>query len=158
MLDSGSCDSQPRTFMVVPIFLWHRCGPRWVRPLNARLTPNVRKRLAESARLVTEVRKGAGGGEKSGGAGNLAERERFELSRPLRAYGISSAAPSTELGDRSAGQSTQHPRNDRPPAGHLGRPRCTCPSSPRTARARPRRRSASTASPPRPDRRCRLRT
>ncbi len=30
-----------------------------------------------------------------------AERERFELSRPLRAYGISSAAPSTELGDRS---------------------------------------------------------
>ena len=32
----------------------------------------------------------------------MAERERFELSRPLRAYGISSAAPSTELGDRSA--------------------------------------------------------
>jgi hypothetical protein len=31
----------------------------------------------------------------------VAERERFELSRPLRAYGISSAAPSTELGDRS---------------------------------------------------------
>src|SRR5258708_37001061 len=31
----------------------------------------------------------------------MAERERFELSRPLRAYGISSAAPSTELGDRS---------------------------------------------------------
>ena len=36
----------------------------------------------------------------------VAERERFELSRPLRAYGISSAAPSTGLGDRSAGQST----------------------------------------------------
>ncbi len=32
----------------------------------------------------------------------MAERERFELSRPLRTYGISSAAPSTELGDRSA--------------------------------------------------------
>src|SRR2546427_4558438 len=32
----------------------------------------------------------------------LAEREGFEPSRPLRAYGISSAAPSTELGDRSA--------------------------------------------------------
>src|SRR2546425_3273436 len=31
----------------------------------------------------------------------LAEREGFEPSRPLRAYGISSAAPSTELGDRS---------------------------------------------------------
>src|SRR5436309_15626606 len=31
-----------------------------------------------------------------------AEREGFEPSRPLRAYGISSAAPSTELGDRSA--------------------------------------------------------
>src|SRR6266568_2529167 len=30
-----------------------------------------------------------------------AEREGFEPSRPLRAYGISSAAPSTELGDRS---------------------------------------------------------
>jgi hypothetical protein len=34
-----------------------------------------------------------------------AERERFELSRPLRAYGISSAAPSTKLGDRSGGHS-----------------------------------------------------
>src|SRR5712664_3475250 len=34
-------------------------------------------------------------------AARVAERERFELSRPLRAYGISSAAPSTELGDRS---------------------------------------------------------
>jgi hypothetical protein len=33
--------------------------------------------------------------------GPVAERERFELSRPLRAYGISSAAPSTELGDYS---------------------------------------------------------
>ena len=33
---------------------------------------------------------------------DLAEREGFEPSRPLRAYGISSAAPSTELGDRSA--------------------------------------------------------
>gem|GEM_PF-6302900 len=32
----------------------------------------------------------------------VAEREGFEPSRPLRAYGISSAAPSTELGDRSA--------------------------------------------------------
>ncbi len=32
----------------------------------------------------------------------MAEREGFEPSRPLRAYGISSAAPSTELGDRSA--------------------------------------------------------
>ena len=32
----------------------------------------------------------------------MAERERFELSRPLQAYGISSAAPSTGLGDRSA--------------------------------------------------------
>ncbi len=31
----------------------------------------------------------------------MAEREGFEPSRPLRAYGISSAAPSTELGDRS---------------------------------------------------------
>src|SRR2546427_6767001 len=31
-----------------------------------------------------------------------AEREGFEPSRPLRAYGISSAAPSTELGDHSA--------------------------------------------------------
>jgi hypothetical protein len=35
----------------------------------------------------------------------LAEREGFEPSRPLRAYGISSAAPSTELGDRSANNS-----------------------------------------------------
>src|SRR5450759_4980034 len=32
---------------------------------------------------------------------SVAERERFELSRPLQAYGISSAAPSTGLGDRS---------------------------------------------------------
>ena len=38
----------------------------------------------------------------------MAERERFELSRPLRAYGISSAAPSTGLGDRSAGHSSNH--------------------------------------------------
>ncbi len=37
----------------------------------------------------------------------MAERERFELSRPLRAYGISSAAPSTELGDRSANHCSQ---------------------------------------------------
>ena len=37
-----------------------------------------------------------------------AEREGFEPSRPLRAYGISSAAPSTELGDRSAGHSSNH--------------------------------------------------
>src|SRR5438874_12245512 len=35
-------------------------------------------------------------------ARNGAEREGFEPSRPVRAYGISSAAPSTELGDRSA--------------------------------------------------------
>ena len=32
----------------------------------------------------------------------MAERVGFEPTRPLRAYGISSAAPSTELGDRSA--------------------------------------------------------
>lgn len=38
----------------------------------------------------------------------MAEREGFEPSRPLRAYGISSAAPSTELGDRSAGHSSNH--------------------------------------------------
>ncbi len=44
------------------------------------------------ADAVTGLRRGAGG----------AEREGFEPSRPLRAYGISSAAPSTELGDRSA--------------------------------------------------------
>ena len=36
----------------------------------------------------------------------MAEREGFEPSRPLRAYGISSAAPSTELGDRSAANSS----------------------------------------------------
>jgi hypothetical protein len=39
-----------------------------------------------------------------------AERERFELSRPLRAYGISSAAPSTKLGDRSVGHSSNQGR------------------------------------------------
>ena len=32
---------------------------------------------------------------------SMAEREGFEPSRRLPAYGISSAAPSTELGDRS---------------------------------------------------------
>src|SRR5712691_5175399 len=48
---------------------------------------------------------------------SVAERERFELSRPLRAYGISSAAPSTELGDRSAPNSS----NDRRVA-KFGRP------------------------------------
>jgi hypothetical protein len=37
----------------------------------------------------------------------MAEREGFEPSRPLRAYGISSAAPSTELGDRSADHFSQ---------------------------------------------------
>src|ERR1700694_5207920 len=36
----------------------------------------------------------------------MAEREGFEPSRPLRTYGISRAAPSTELGDRSAPNSS----------------------------------------------------
>ena len=45
------------------------------------------------------------------GPGALTKRlrrgaEGFEPSRPLRAYGISSAAPSTELGDRSAANSS----------------------------------------------------
>src|ERR1700682_5866202 len=44
----------------------------------------------------------------------MAERERFELSRPLRAYGISSAAPSTGLGDRSATHCSNQHRSPRP--------------------------------------------
>ncbi len=57
----------------------------------------------------------------------MAERERFELSRPLRAYGISSAAPSTELGDRSGitvsnrALSALQPANRRPSTSPRGR-------------------------------------
>src|SRR2546421_2528183 len=41
-------------------------------------------------------------GRRGRSVSDLADGEGFEPSRPLRAYGISSAAPSTELGDPSA--------------------------------------------------------
>ena len=81
----------------------------------------------------TGLRRGAGGLK-------MAEREGFEPSRPLRAYGISSAAPSTELGDPSPQQIVPNIVTTSPGLGgtRLTRPeiyfwqppaaRCTTPS------------------------------